>query len=69
MLLGFIGIVISLSRFAVVVVRIIFKEMMMVFGDMREDKLETDFKDDERDNYADVGFDVDSPNEIDNRRG
>ena len=35
---------------------------MMVVRDVREDKFEPDFKNNDSDGNADVGFDVDLPN-------
>ena len=52
-----------------VVVGVGFKGMVMMAGEMRKDEFETDFEDDERDSERNVGFDVDTPCEVDDDGG
>lgn len=54
---------------AVVVVGILFKGVMVGFGEVGEDEFETDFEDDEGDEEGDVGFDVDAPSEVEEDGG
>ena len=51
---------------AVIVVGVRFEVMVMMMREMGEDKLEADFDDNDGNNDADVGFDVDTGNEIEN---
>ena len=50
---------------AVIVVGVGFEVMMMVMREMGEDELEADFDDDDGNDQADIGFDVDLPDEVD----
>ena len=49
-----------------VMVGVLFKMMVMMFGNMGENKFKTDFNNDERNDDANVSFDVDAPNKVNN---
>ncbi len=51
-----------------VVVRILFKMVMMMVREVRKNEFEADFDDNNSDDEADIGFDIDMPDEINNSR-